>query len=88
MQDVKLPYTVKPEIASSLKSIAPTDHLTNGEASLRRNELFITPFKETLRRDDWDLTDTMLIWHIATNYREIVETSQDYSGHDNETLKQ
>ncbi|CAD6334605.1 unnamed protein product [Miscanthus lutarioriparius] len=67
VEDVKLPDTVKPEIASSLKSIAPTDHLTNGEASLQRNELFITPFKETLRRDGWDLTDTMLIWHIATN---------------------
>jgi len=50
--------------------LPPTDHLTNGEASLQRNELFITPFKETLRRDDWDLTDTMLIWHIATNYCE------------------
>jgi hypothetical protein len=70
VQDVKLPDTVKSEIASSLKSIPATDHLTNGEASLRRNELFITPFKETLTRDDWDLTDTMLIWHIATNYCE------------------
>ena len=89
VHEVRLPDAVKREIASSLKSTAAEGvHLTNGEASLRRNGVFISQFKDTPKREDWDLTDTMLIWHIATNYHEIVETSQDYSGHDNEKLKQ
>lgn len=89
---VRLSDAVKRQIASSLKSTAVEGHghliLTNGEASLQRNRVLVSEFmKETLEREDWDLTDTMLIWHIATCYREIVEKGQDYSGHDNEEVK-
>jgi hypothetical protein len=91
---------VKREIASSLKSTAAEchGHLINGEASLRRNGVLVSQFislsqkvinqfiKDTLKREDCDMTDTMLTWHIATSYLEIVEIIL-YSGHDNEKLK-
>jgi len=99
-QEVRLPAAVKREIASSLKSTAAEchGHLINGEASLRRNGVLVSQFislsqkvinqfiKDTLKREDCDMTDTMLTWHIATSYLEIVEIIL-YSGHDNEKLK-
>ncbi|KAL6600300.1 hypothetical protein ACP70R_045100 [Stipagrostis hirtigluma subsp. patula] len=77
---VRLPDTVKREIASSLKSTV-NGHLTNGEASLRRNGV-LCRFSWTLNRDDWNLTDTMLIWHIATDYCEKhTNSGQDQLSH-------
>uniref|UniRef100_A0ACD5XIJ8 Uncharacterized protein n=1 Tax=Avena sativa TaxID=4498 RepID=A0ACD5XIJ8_AVESA len=67
---VKLPDILKRDIASSLKSTGNGD-LTNGEASLRRHGVD-AQFLWTLKREDWNPTDSMLIWHIATNYCEIV----------------
>lgn len=66
---VRLPDTVKREIASSLK-YSSNGYLTNGEASLKRNGVH-SEFSGTLNKEDWNQTDTMLIWHIATNYCEI-----------------
>ncbi|KAF8642504.1 hypothetical protein HU200_067179 [Digitaria exilis] len=70
--DITLPDAVKREIAASLRSTAH-GHLTNGQASLRRNGVSIGIQTLMRNREDWDLAETMLIWHIATNYCEIAE---------------
>nr|CAB3452405.1 unnamed protein product [Digitaria exilis] len=62
---VELPHLLKPHIVSFLKSNNNIHPLTNGKASLQRNvvsrQLSWTWQNETQ-------AETMLIWHIATEY--------------------
>jgi hypothetical protein len=71
---VTLPDVVKREIAASLRASlgSSSGNLTNGEATLRRYRI-LSPFSWTLRGEDGSYTHTMLVWHIATNYCEIVQ---------------
>nr|CAB3446183.1 unnamed protein product [Digitaria exilis] len=59
-------------IAASFRSTTQ-GHLINGQASLRRNGVSIGIQTLMRNREDRDLAETMLIWHIATNYCEIAE---------------
>ncbi|RLN29314.1 hypothetical protein C2845_PM05G17050 [Panicum miliaceum] len=70
---VKLPDKLKPRIVSILKS-SSDGHLTNGKASLQRNG-FLQQFSWTLQNGTQ--TESMLIWHIATDYCRIICDNED-----------
>uniref|UniRef100_A0A0D9VBV2 DUF4220 domain-containing protein n=1 Tax=Leersia perrieri TaxID=77586 RepID=A0A0D9VBV2_9ORYZ len=88
VQFVRLPETVKREIASSLKFTTTNGYLTSGEVSLQRNGM-LSQFRRTLNSED--ILETILVWHIATSYCEIMEdqtTEADVnSGHGDDELR-
>ncbi|WOL13458.1 hypothetical protein Cni_G22228 [Canna indica] len=68
---VKLSYEVKEAIFDSLKS--SNGHLSNGESSLRRNQMSQLCWACRLP----NYMHTTMVWHIATCFCEIKPTSQD-----------
>jgi len=74
---VKLPEIIKSHIGSTLKSSTDDGgYLTNGKTSLQRNHV-LGNFSWTLQNETQ--TESMLIWHIATDYCSIMVSDEGNS---------
>lgn len=78
LHHVKLPGVVKSQIVSTLKSSISRKYLSNGKDSLEQNGV-LEMFNWTFQRPTHE--ETMLIWHIATDYCEIATSAEPDAQH-------